>query len=104
MWSHAPMTTVGIRELKARLSSYVRRVRRGEVVRVTDRGEVVAELRQPAPQEDVPPELAGLAELAKRGLVRLGKSNKGVKYRASPVRLPDGTAKATLDADREDRV
>ena len=98
------MTTVGIRELKSRLSSYVRRVRRGEVVRVTDRGHVVAELRPPAPEEEVPPELAGLAELAKRGLVRLGKSNKGVKFPKPPWRSPDGTSKALLDADREDRV
>lgn len=98
------MTTVGIRELKARLSSYVRRVRRGEVVRVTDRGEVVAELRRPASEEKIPPELAGLAELAKRGLVRLGKSNKGVKYPRPPWSSPDGTSKALLDAGREDRV
>ena len=41
------MKAVGIRELKARLSQYIREVRRGEVVLVTDRGEVVAELRQP---------------------------------------------------------
>ena len=39
------MTTVGIRELKARLSAYVRKVRDGQTVYVTDRGEVVAELR-----------------------------------------------------------
>ena len=97
------MTTVGIRELKSRLSFYVRRVRRGGVVRVTDRGEVVAELRQPAPEEEVPPELAGLAELAKRGIVRLGKSNKGVKYPLPPWSFPDGTAKELLDFVRGDR-
>ena len=38
------MKAVGIRELKARLSHYVRNVERGEVVLVTDRGRVVAEL------------------------------------------------------------
>jgi antitoxin (DNA-binding transcriptional repressor) of toxin-antitoxin stability system len=96
--------TVGIRELKSRLSAYVRRARRGEVIRVTDRGEVVAELRPPSLAQNVPVELAGLHELAKRGLLRLGKSNKGVRYPRSPVRLPEGTAKATLDAEREDRA
>src|SRR5712692_11539609 len=97
------MTTVGIRELKARLSAYVRRARRGEVIRVTDRGDVVAELRPPSSAQNVPVELTGLHELAKRGLLQLGKSNKGVRYSRSPVRLPEGTAKATLDAEREDR-
>ena len=93
---------MGIRELKARLSSYVRRVRRGEVIRVTDRGEVVAELRPPAPAQRVPVELAGLHELASRGMLRLGKSNRGMRYPRSPVRLPEGSAKAALDAERED--
>lgn len=41
------MITVGIRELKNKLSAYIRRARAGEVVLVTDRGEVVAELRAP---------------------------------------------------------
>jgi prevent-host-death family protein len=36
---------VGIRELKARLSSYVARARRGETVVVTDRGRPVARLQ-----------------------------------------------------------
>ena len=41
------MKAVGIRELKNRLSEYVRLVRGGEEFLVTDRGEVVAELRPP---------------------------------------------------------
>src|SRR4051812_43765956 len=41
------MKEVGIRELKNRLSEYIRQVREGEVIMVTDRGEVVAELRAP---------------------------------------------------------
>jgi prevent-host-death family protein len=36
--------TVGIRELKARLSSYVRQARSGASVIITDRGEPVARL------------------------------------------------------------
>lgn len=38
---------VSIRELKARLSEYLRRVRRGEELRVTHRGRVIARLIQP---------------------------------------------------------
>jgi prevent-host-death family protein len=41
------MIAVGIRELKARLSHYLREVVRGEIVLVTDRGRVAAEIRAP---------------------------------------------------------
>jgi len=40
------MRAVGLRELKNRPSEYVRQVRKGEGVLVTDRGEVVASLRR----------------------------------------------------------
>ena len=39
--------TVGVRELKANLSSYLRRVRSGATLSITDRGTVVATI-QPA--------------------------------------------------------
>jgi prevent-host-death family protein len=38
------MSAVGVRELKDRLSSYLRRVRRGETILVTDRGRPVARI------------------------------------------------------------
>ncbi len=41
------METVGIRELKNKLSAYVRKVEAGDVVIVTDRGRMVAELVPP---------------------------------------------------------
>lgn len=66
------MKTVGVRELKNRLSEYIRQVRAGEAVLVTDRGQVVAELTPPGtiPSDSaVPP---GLLALAKRGLVSVG--------------------------------
>ena len=65
------MRTVGVRELKNRLSAYLRDVQSGEGVLVTDRGKVVAELTPPdsdPTHSDVPP---GLLALAKRGLVTL---------------------------------
>ena len=37
--------TVGARELKTRLGTYLRRVRAGETLIITDRGEPAAELR-----------------------------------------------------------
>jgi len=42
------MKAVAVRELKSRLSAYLREVAAGEVVLVTDRGRVVAEFRQPS--------------------------------------------------------
>jgi antitoxin (DNA-binding transcriptional repressor) of toxin-antitoxin stability system/uncharacterized protein with PIN domain len=42
------MKAVAVKELKNRLSSYLREVKAGEIVLVTDRGQVVAELRQPS--------------------------------------------------------
>jgi antitoxin (DNA-binding transcriptional repressor) of toxin-antitoxin stability system len=62
---------VGTKELKNRLSHYLRLVREGERVSVCDRGKVIAELR-PAegPSEG---ENEALKELARKGLVTLGR-------------------------------
>ena len=66
------MQTVGVRELKNRLSEYLRRVRLGERVLVTDRGEVVAELLPPVQGQVDPAVPVGLQALHKRGLLTLG--------------------------------
>jgi antitoxin (DNA-binding transcriptional repressor) of toxin-antitoxin stability system len=58
------MTTVGIRELKAHLSHYVRLARQGERVIVTDRGREVAELRA------ITPVHPGIKELIDSGMVK----------------------------------
>lgn len=94
---------VGLRELKNRLSQYVRRVRAGDVVLVTDRGEVVAELRPSggaAAPPDVPP---GLLELARRGLVTLGGPNHPGLYPPQPRILAPGELQRLLDEERADR-
>ncbi|MGH7858308.1 MAG: type II toxin-antitoxin system Phd/YefM family antitoxin [Candidatus Binatia bacterium] len=62
---------VGTKELKNRLSEYLRRVKRGSVVQVTDRGKVVAEIR-PVPAAKDPDE-AVLNDLAAEGVVTRGK-------------------------------
>lgn len=62
------MKTVGVRELKNRLSAYLRQVSSGETLLVTDRGRVVAELAPPRPPERQSA-AAGIAELARRGLL-----------------------------------
>lgn len=40
------MLAIGIRELKTQLSQYIRIVQNGEILLITDRNKVVAELRQ----------------------------------------------------------
>ncbi len=57
--------TVGSRELKNRLGTYLSQVREGTRIIVTDRGRPVAELR--AFQRDATDEESGLLELAARG-------------------------------------
>jgi len=42
------MKSVGIKALKDKLSAYLRLVREGETVLVTDRDEVIAEIRRPS--------------------------------------------------------
>ncbi|MGH8220406.1 MAG: type II toxin-antitoxin system Phd/YefM family antitoxin, partial [Steroidobacteraceae bacterium] len=78
------MKTVGVRELKNRLSEYLREVRLGECVLVTDRGEVVAALSPPgqAPSDTSTP--AGLLALSRRGLLTLGTSNDARLYGPLP--------------------
>lgn len=57
----ANTTTVGSRELKTRLGAYLRKVRSGRTLVVTDRGEPVAELRPLPPASGVAAELLRLA-------------------------------------------
>lgn len=66
------MKAVGVRDLKNRLSEYLRHVRLGESILVTDRGEVVAELLPPGQGHGDPSVPAGPQSLAKRGLLTLG--------------------------------
>ena len=76
------MKTVGVRELKNRLSEYLRRLRAGESVLVTDRGEVVAEFSPPRhgqADESVP---AGLRALARRGIATVGAASDAALYKA----------------------
>ncbi len=96
------MKQVGLRELKNRLSEYVRMVRTGEHVQVTDRGQVVAELLPPAPPKgrDL---AAGLADLERRGLLRPPTAEGPAHYARLPRLLPTGTARRLLDEERGER-
>ncbi len=80
------MQTVGVRDLKNKLSEYLRRVRLGESVLVTDRGEVVAELLPPGQGRGDSSVPAGLQSLVRRGLLTLGDPAGTNVYPALPRR------------------
>ena len=97
------MATVGIRELKNHLSKYVRQVEGGDVVVVTDRGRIVAELRPPAERRtDIHP---GLLQMERKGLIRLAtKQNNPSLYRRMPhIDLGGKTIQDLIDEIRSDR-
>lgn len=91
------MRAVGIRELKNRLSEYLRAVRSGEQVLVTDRGRVIAELRAPSPYPRPVDHGPGMAALVRDGAVRVGLANTADVYPDLPRRVPNGTAAGLLD-------
>jgi antitoxin (DNA-binding transcriptional repressor) of toxin-antitoxin stability system len=93
---------VGVRELKSRLSEYLRLVRQGEEFLVTDRDQVVAELRLPVRHAESTP-YPRLDAAARQGLARLGAPNDPDLYPRLPPVMTQEEAMALLDAEREDR-
>lgn len=97
------MKTVGLRELKNRLSEYVRQARSGHAVVVTDRGQVVAELRSPG---QVPPGTnvdQVVVKLVNRGILILGAPNTGRIYPSFSRLLRSNTSAKLLGAERGTR-
>ena len=96
------MKIVGIRELKDRLSEYLRHVRRKGPVYVSNRGEVVAELRTSCGAgsrtgRSLPD---GLRELSEEGALRVGAANDPVLYPVLDPVLDRGSAADLLDEER----
>jgi hypothetical protein len=91
--------TAGIKELKNKLSSYIREVRSGAIVLVSDHGEIVAEIREPSVETMSRNRMTELEELAGKGLLILPAGGKE-PLPHPPVSLPRGTAQALLDAER----
>jgi prevent-host-death family protein len=104
----ASQRTAGVRDLKAHFSAYLRRVRDGETVTITDRGAVIAQLTPPPP---LPPE-----DEMERTLVQLERTGQIVRPTLTMTQLRSrlqagakspaarrGATQRILDEDREDR-
>jgi prevent-host-death family protein len=92
------MDQVGVRELRQNLSVYLRRVRRGEKLEVTERGRPVAVL-QPIVAADDP-----LARLEARGIpVRRAAGNLADLPPPASVKV-DRPLADVLEESREDRI
>ncbi len=79
------MKAVAVKELKNHLSAYLRDVKNGEVVLVTDRGQVVAELRQPSRGSALGAHDQALERLAAAGVLVIGLPQDARAYRPSPL-------------------
>jgi antitoxin (DNA-binding transcriptional repressor) of toxin-antitoxin stability system len=99
------MRSVGIKEMKNRLSYYVRLAAEGEPVLVTDRDRVVAELGPPRPGRAPVLNDAALADLVRRGVLTPALRGPGS---AVPESLaPIGSLEDVLEGlakDREERT
>ena len=98
------MRVAGVREVKNKLSEYLRIVAGGETVLVTDHGRVVAQLAPPPPH--TPPALSedeALERLAASGKLRLPRS-KVPTPGAGPVKgVPPGIDLVAILADVRSR-
>jgi len=87
-----------VRELRQNLSVYLRRVRRGETLEVTERGQAVAILRPIVAANDA------LARLQERGIaLRRGAGNLADLPPPASVKL-DRPLAEVLEEVREDRL
>lgn len=99
------MKSVGLRELKNNLSRYVRHVRAGEALAITDRGEVIAELLPPHCDKDP---ASVKQDMLRRGELRPGtaltkKEREALYGRRHEPLLKGMTAQQLLDDLRGER-
>lgn len=89
---------MGSRELKTRLGMYLRRVRRGRTVVVTDRGMPIAEIRPLGRESGTE---AVLAQLQAKGEVTVGTGGPLPPFR--PIVHRGRTLSLAVSEDRDDR-
>ena len=91
------MTTVSVSKLKARLSEYLRRVRAGDTLVVTDRGAPVA-IVTPLPEGEYE---SAMNTLVEQGLVRPPSAGLPDDFWSRPrPKDPSGRCRATVLEER----
>ena len=96
------MKAAKVSELKASLSKYLARVKRGEQVVITERGRTIAKIIPIPPAED--DEMERLRELERRGIISIPE-HPGIppEYWTLPLpKDPDGLVLKGLLRDREE--
>jgi prevent-host-death family protein len=96
------MKPAKVSELKAGLSKYLARVKRGEEVVVTERGRAIAKLVPIPPDED--PEMERMRDLERRGIVTIHGAGRIPPDFWDLPRLddPDGLVLKALLEEREE--
>lgn len=93
--------SVGVKTLKNQLSAYLRDVKNGVHVLVTDRDLVIAELRQPSLGSIAAGRINPvLADWVTEGKARLPLTAKSPLPKIPDFSIPAGTAKRLIDEDR----
>ena len=91
--------TVGIKALKDNLSSYLRDVKAGALILVTDRGSVVAELKEPEIGNTICKESSLIKDWIREGRLTPARKRKR-RCTLSGIELEKGTAAHLLNQDR----
>lgn len=100
------MKAVGVKSLKARLSEHLRAVKAGDTILVTERDEVIAELRPARGRLQLDGTCAELLSM----LTETGEISApalpahGYRWKAIGLGLPAGTASALLADVGEERL
>lgn len=97
------MRSAGVREVKDKLSEFLRLVRSGEQVLITDRGEVVAMLGPPGPAFEQA-EFPLLELMIREGRASRGGRNRPELYPPQPPRITRAELERLLEEERSDRV
>lgn len=93
------MKTASVSKLKASLSEYLRQVKAGEEVLVTERGRPIARIA-PAESSNALPE--HLAEMEKQGLIKVGSGKLPKRFWDLPrPKDPKGLVVKTVLEERE---
>lgn len=96
------MKTVGVKELKNNLSAYLRMIHAGYVILITDRNQVVAEMREPVAAGPALSQNPLLSLWIQEGKIKAPAENKKWAHPVSHLKMKEGTAIRLLNEDREE--